>query len=93
MPRDGGNSQNGPIDDTPVIHGTSGSDKLQHTDKVAPMPEIEKGEGKHFSVRANGSRIAKLTTNPALPGMNASGGGVGVKGSDNAEEKKSESAK
>ena len=44
MPRDGGNAQNGPIEGQDIIHGNSGDAKLQHTQKVAPMPEIEKGE-------------------------------------------------
>jgi hypothetical protein len=41
------------------------------------MPEIEKGEGSspHTTVKRN-----ELTTNPALEGMNASGGGVLPKG-------------
>ncbi|ORY17798.1 hypothetical protein BCR34DRAFT_596670 [Clohesyomyces aquaticus] len=45
MPRQGdGSSDNGPIEASNIIHGNSGDDTLQHTKKVAEMPEIEKGE-------------------------------------------------
>ncbi|KAF1921030.1 hypothetical protein BDU57DRAFT_509581 [Ampelomyces quisqualis] len=46
MPRNGdGSSDNGPVEGQEIIHGSSGSDKLQHTkNNVAPMPKIEKGE-------------------------------------------------
>lgn len=45
MPRNGdGSSDNGPIEGQNIIHGNSGDTTLQHTQKVAPMPEIEKGD-------------------------------------------------
>ncbi|KAK7191264.1 hypothetical protein DPSP01_008335 [Paraphaeosphaeria sporulosa] len=44
MPRNGdGSSDNGPIDAGEIVHGASGDATLQHTQKVAPMPEGEKG--------------------------------------------------
>ncbi|EDU51327.1 hypothetical protein PtrSN002B_002545 [Pyrenophora tritici-repentis] len=47
MPRNGdGSSDNGPIEGQDIIHGNSGDATLQHAkNNVAPMPEIEKGEG------------------------------------------------
>ncbi|KAL6705765.1 hypothetical protein ACN47E_006402 [Coniothyrium glycines] len=47
MPRNGdGSSDNGPIEDQNIVHGNSGDATLQHAkNNVAPMPEIEKGEG------------------------------------------------
>ncbi|KAH7401027.1 hypothetical protein DE146DRAFT_654678 [Phaeosphaeria sp. MPI-PUGE-AT-0046c] len=46
MPRNGdGSSDNGPIEGHDIVHGSSGSEELQHAkNNVAPMPEIEKGE-------------------------------------------------
>ena len=47
MPRNGdGSSDNGPIEaGQHAVHGASGDATMEHTKKVAPMPEIEKGEG------------------------------------------------
>ncbi|EOA82857.1 hypothetical protein ACJQWK_04892 [Exserohilum turcicum] len=47
MPRNGdGSSDNGPIETGQhAIHGASGDASMEHTKKVAPMPEPEKGEG------------------------------------------------
>ena len=46
MPRNGdGSSDNGPIEGQDIVHGSSGSETLQHVkDHIAPMPEVEKGE-------------------------------------------------
>ncbi|KAF2133165.1 hypothetical protein P153DRAFT_363386 [Dothidotthia symphoricarpi CBS 119687] len=45
MPRNGdGSSDNGPIEGQNIVHGSSGDTTLKHTQKVAPMPEIEKGD-------------------------------------------------
>ncbi|KAI8934479.1 hypothetical protein NX059_008181 [Plenodomus lindquistii] len=45
MPSNGdGSSDNGPIEGHEILHGTSGNETLQHTKKVAPMPEVEVGD-------------------------------------------------
>jgi hypothetical protein len=80
---------------------TSQQETLQHVkDHIAPMPEIEKGEGtspqslayRHFWCGMRDLQFRKECTLMcllALPGMNASGGGDGLpKVSD---EKKTES--
>ncbi|KAJ4349809.1 uncharacterized protein N0V89_008428 [Didymosphaeria variabile] len=45
MPRQGdGSSDNGPIEaGENLIHGASGDTTLKHAQKVAPLPEAEKG--------------------------------------------------
>ena len=48
MPRNGdGSSDNGPIEaGQNAVHGASGDSTIEHTkNNVAPMPEVEKGEG------------------------------------------------
>ncbi|KAJ4377636.1 hypothetical protein N0V83_000464 [Neocucurbitaria cava] len=54
MPRNGdGSSDNGPIEGHDIVHGASGDATIQHAkNNVAPMPEVEKGEGKSGSLRS-----------------------------------------
>ena len=67
MPRNGdGSSDNGPIEGQDIVHGTSGSETLQHVkDHVAPMPEIEKGEALPGMNASGGGEFPKVTDNKA----------------------------
>ncbi|USP73758.1 uncharacterized protein yc1106_01032 [Curvularia clavata] len=71
MPRNGdGSSDNGPIEaGQHAVHGASGDATMEHTKKVAPMPELEKGEETTTLTHAS----------TGIQGMNASGGGAAPK--------------
>ncbi|EUC37078.1 hypothetical protein COCVIDRAFT_34405 [Bipolaris victoriae FI3] len=60
MPRNGdGSSDNGPIEGQNIVHGNSGDATMDHTKKVAPMPEVEKGDGIEGMSASGGGEMPK----------------------------------
>merc|ERR1711939_1243626 len=71
MPRNGGDSQNGPIEGQPIVHGNSGdaSKVPEHTkNNVAPAPELEKG-GAIEGMNASGGGNKADQAEPSVAGQ------------------------
>jgi len=67
MPRQGdGSSDNGPLEETPIVHGAGTKklpDHVDRADNTAPKPEVEKGEAlEGFDAAAGASQPASQPT-------------------------------